>query len=374
MEAALGHPRGERLQDLGAVLDVCGKVPLLVLKLTRHRESTAGCRVRAARLHLHLLPTADRVHPDRPAHRHADDSDGLLVRYGPQYAPWVNVDAALIGCFASRRTRWVRWPVNALFYQFEDNDISIDSLARRLVIGLMSSLIVFVPTTAIAMLFRRIRPRVPPAAFAGAENGESDATDASKARDRRPSLLELAAPLMEAAAAPPSGHTGSVSGTASVDPASPDDEKTEGDQGAIELSVIRPPRSATPDSTPARSSTPDSTPARSSTPDSTADEKKANDNAAAIVHQPQGADEHGGGQDGKDEPFGGADSQERLKRAESVENTSDFYMAAADKKPTTNTIVLNDYGTVDGKLAARAATALNNISPAVEVASAVGPS
>jgi len=37
--------------------------------------------------------------------------------------------------------------------------LSVDSLARRLVIGLMSSLLVFIPTTAISILFRRVRPR-----------------------------------------------------------------------------------------------------------------------------------------------------------------------------------------------------------------------
>jgi len=52
-------------------------------------------------------------------------------------------------------------PVNALFYQFEESDLSVDSLARRLVIGLMSSLLVFIPTSAISILFRRVRPRKP---------------------------------------------------------------------------------------------------------------------------------------------------------------------------------------------------------------------
>jgi len=52
-------------------------------------------------------------------------------------------------------------PVNALFYQFEDFEVSFDSLARRLVIGLITSLLVFVPTTILSVLFRRVRPRFP---------------------------------------------------------------------------------------------------------------------------------------------------------------------------------------------------------------------
>ena len=51
--------------------------------------------------------------------------------------------------------------MNALFYQFEDFEVTVDSLTRRLVIGLITSLLVFVPTTMLSVLFRRVRPRFP---------------------------------------------------------------------------------------------------------------------------------------------------------------------------------------------------------------------
>jgi len=51
--------------------------------------------------------------------------------------------------------------VNALFYQFDDApQVTVDSIARRVVIGLLTSLIVFVPTTTLSIIFRRVRRRV----------------------------------------------------------------------------------------------------------------------------------------------------------------------------------------------------------------------
>lgn len=52
----------------------------------------------------------------------------------------------------------------ALFYQFGEasSTISAESLLTRLVVGLLSSVIVFVPTTAMATILRRVRRRVDP--------------------------------------------------------------------------------------------------------------------------------------------------------------------------------------------------------------------
>ena len=50
---------------------------------------------------------------------------------------------------------------NALFYQFGDNNTQLSALsvAARLIVGVLSSLIVFVPTTLLSFLFRRVRRR-----------------------------------------------------------------------------------------------------------------------------------------------------------------------------------------------------------------------
>jgi hypothetical protein len=55
----------------------------------------------------------------------------------------------------------VVWVVNALFYQFgNDATLSPESLLVRLLVGVLTSLIVFVPTTAVGVLFRRVRRRM----------------------------------------------------------------------------------------------------------------------------------------------------------------------------------------------------------------------
>ena len=50
---------------------------------------------------------------------------------------------------------------NALFYQFgaDSEALSVLSIATRLVVGVLSSLIVFVPTTIISFIFRRVKHR-----------------------------------------------------------------------------------------------------------------------------------------------------------------------------------------------------------------------
>ena len=50
--------------------------------------------------------------------------------------------------------------VNALFYQFDEASIvSIDSISRRIIVGLITSLLVFIPTTVLSFLFRRVQRR-----------------------------------------------------------------------------------------------------------------------------------------------------------------------------------------------------------------------
>lgn len=50
--------------------------------------------------------------------------------------------------------------VNALFYQFGNADtFSIITIALRFLVGVLSSVIVYIPTTFLALLFRRIRRR-----------------------------------------------------------------------------------------------------------------------------------------------------------------------------------------------------------------------
>lgn len=72
---------------------------------------------------------------------------------------------------------WVIDPVNALFYQFgNDESLSPESLLARLVVGLLTSLIVFVPTTAVGVLFRRVRRRI----FVGIKQSEWSDEDLTK--------------------------------------------------------------------------------------------------------------------------------------------------------------------------------------------------
>jgi len=49
--------------------------------------------------------------------------------------------------------------VNALFYQFDSGELSVDSVVQRAVVGVLSSLLVFIPTTVVSLLFRHVRPR-----------------------------------------------------------------------------------------------------------------------------------------------------------------------------------------------------------------------
>jgi len=65
---------------------------------------------------------------------------------------------------------------NALFYQFGDESSRlsvIESLATRLIVGVLSSLVVFVPTTIIGILFKHTRPRT----FVGKHFDEYTADD-----------------------------------------------------------------------------------------------------------------------------------------------------------------------------------------------------
>ena len=53
------------------------------------------------------------------------------------------------------------WPVNALFYQFQSDSsiLSVETVGTKLIIGSLSALIVYIPTTLIGYLFRRVRRR-----------------------------------------------------------------------------------------------------------------------------------------------------------------------------------------------------------------------
>jgi len=65
---------------------------------------------------------------------------------------------------------------NALFYQFGEENARlsvIESLATRLIVGVLSSLVVFVPTTIIGILFKHTRPRT----FVGKHFDEYTADD-----------------------------------------------------------------------------------------------------------------------------------------------------------------------------------------------------
>jgi len=78
--------------------------------------------------------------------------------------------------------------VNALFYQFDEASItSLDSIGRRVIVGLITSLLVFVPTTMLSLLFRRVQRRS--AVFR--ESTPAEASSNLKLEVRRPGVFAL---------------------------------------------------------------------------------------------------------------------------------------------------------------------------------------
>lgn len=129
-------------------------------------SSSRRCTSAKACVHLHLLPAADGLHAHGAAYRHRDHPLRLAVRYVHRSWQYPVAPDILCSYIHARAIRVVRIldrpvPVNALFYQFEESDLSVMSLARKIVIGVLTSVLVFIPTTAISVLFQRVRPRRP---------------------------------------------------------------------------------------------------------------------------------------------------------------------------------------------------------------------
>ena len=132
-----------------------------------------GHAMDAARLCVALLQADDIVHANAAADRHLHDSLPVCRRYALSDRAQARCADWGCACWAWRSdlsyvasTRSIRrcdrrlFTVNALFYQFgNDSGLSVISVATRLIVGTLSSLVVFVPTTLISFLFKRVRRR-----------------------------------------------------------------------------------------------------------------------------------------------------------------------------------------------------------------------